>query len=407
MGNVVDYVGTMFDTFAMRPFSSVDSLALSQLVYARMPQEIPSGNEYVHPVNILHAEALQEIFVGNSNHENMLALTRNLVESPRFRDIRVGEYSYSNDFSHQHEKQFAAATFILPDGTAYIAFRGTEVSAVGWKEDFAMTYSDPIPSQLEAVKYLERVAADIPDMPLRLGGHSKGGNMAVYAGMNCSDTTRKRIVKIYSHDGPGFSQKILKASHFEEIEQRIEKTVPEASVIGMLLESPEKYRVVKCEGTGVLQHLSFNWVVEDGDFVTLPGLSKSAQYLNASIDTWMSSISTERRIRVIDTVFNVIQSGGYDNLSELTHHAPEALSSMRKKIDEVPAEDQELVTEILKALIGVLMSPATAGIQSIVDYLTSRIGALRNAVSSAAFENIENIDSTENNDGVNNHEQQQ
>ena len=50
----------------------------------------------------------------------------------------------------------------------------------------------------EAVEYLENVAKKTKKS-IRLGGHSKGGNLAIYAAAFSKDDTRKRIIDIYQN----------------------------------------------------------------------------------------------------------------------------------------------------------------------------------------------------------------
>jgi len=183
------------------------------------------------------------------------------------------------------EKQFCAVTIFLNEDTAYIAFRGTDVTLVGWKEDFNMAFKSPVPSQEEAVRYVAEVAENFKGK-LLLGGHSKGGNLAVYVYAKLNRQLKDRIIKVYSHDGPGFKENAIDTLELESSQKIVEKTVPQSSVIGMLLESQEQYSIVKSNRTGLLQHDPFSWVIEGDHFIFVERLTKNAKYMDKSLHNW-------------------------------------------------------------------------------------------------------------------------
>ena len=198
MGNVVDYVRREFHGFVELPFGDVDSLVLAELSYMRLSGLVPAFGEArsvaTVPIReLLRAESYDDMFVSNSSdmNEYRLALLRAVCESPRFRALRVGEYA--ERLSEREQQQFAAMTFDVgcgPVDSLYVAFRGTDGTLVGWKEDFNMAVRCPVPSQESAYRYVNSIldrsegflsSGDSP--AVMLGGHSKGGNMAVYAAM--------------------------------------------------------------------------------------------------------------------------------------------------------------------------------------------------------------------------------
>lgn len=294
MGNVVDYVRSEFRTFGELEFSNVDSLVLSELSYMCLSGLVPAFEAAksvatVPIARLLRAEDYPAMFASNSGDMNdyRLALLRAVCESPRFRGLRVGEYAERLDTCR--EQQFAAMTFDLGDcphavaspdsddsadssagaaGLLYVAFRGTDGTLVGWKEDFNMAVRCPVPSQESAYRYVDSImersagflsVSSAPD--IMIGGHSKGGNMAAYAAMlvaqhdieeSCEQARNLglmpalggtvvgrngRIPRIYSHDGPGLPQAMVDGQAYRAISGRIDKTVPESSIVGMLLQT--------------------------------------------------------------------------------------------------------------------------------------------------------------------------
>ncbi|MEY8356917.1 Mbeg1-like protein [Lachnospiraceae bacterium 54-53] len=218
--NIIDYAESQMENFKAKKFNLVDSLVLSQFVYIHFNDVVPGLSDNQEPVRIgelLKAEhiphMLHNVRDPKSNHRLLLALGM----SPRFRDIRMCCFSDSLNIAEQ--KQFAAVTYLIDDETAYVAYRGTDSSIVGWKEDFNMAFISPVPAQQEGVSYLNAVAERFAHM-LMVGGHSKGGNIAVYSSMGCHPTIQDRIVSIYSHDGPGFRNEIFTSEKYARIKSK-------------------------------------------------------------------------------------------------------------------------------------------------------------------------------------------
>ncbi|MBT1160354.1 Mbeg1-like protein [Bifidobacterium sp. SO1] len=413
MGNILDNARTNFRGFGELPFNEVDSLVLSELAYIHMPDSVPrfGAAKTVASVPLgtaLRAEDYPTMFTTGSDsvNEYRLGLLRAVCESPRYRGIRVGEYAEQLDAGDQ--TQFAAMTFDLTDcdgvggALLYVAFRGTDGTLIGWKEDFNMAVRCPVPAQRSAAEYLRSIAdrsAGVPGaVPARLmvGGHSKGGNMAIYAAMrmvddaaNDNDTfapkrnvafpdhachgvddgardgddVRKsrsdadgrivmpRIARIFSHDGPGFDAAITASPAYRAVFDRISKTVPEASVIGMLLDDGGLGRtIVKADAIGILQHMGGSWQVEDGRFVTASELTSGAQFADRTISTWLAGVDQRQREVTIDQVYDVVAAAGYTNFADLAANWTDALPKILMAATSTDRKTRELITSVLKGL---------------------------------------------------------
>ena len=210
---------------------------LSCLSYFRLPEEAAAARtpEGMPLVDLYRADWFEAMTRDLWDPEGLVRLLGAVAASPRLRDLRV--CCYVDDFDESAEKQFSACTLRLPRGAAYVSFRGTDNSVVGWKEDFNMAFETGVPSQIAAVSYLERVAPTI-EGGIYLGGHSKGGNLAAYALARCPADVAGRVVRAFSHDGPGFKRGFLAERDFEPISDVIHRTVPEESVVGMLMDTP-------------------------------------------------------------------------------------------------------------------------------------------------------------------------
>lgn len=318
MGNIVDYAESELQTWERRPFNSVDSLILSQLAYARFEgavSPLAEQGEWLPIRKLYKAELFPRLFGSARAPALNRRLLTALAASPRFRELHVNYYETRLD--PEKEEQFAAVSFLLPDHTVYAAFRGTDSSLTGWKEDFNMAFISPVPAQLAAERYLNVVAERSPG-PLLAGGHSKGGNLAVYAAMRGKPEHQARIRKIYSHDGPGFKEGVLESAGFRAVRERVEKTLPQCSLVGMLLQQQEPYRVLESDRFWLLQHDPFSWKVENGDFLYLPELNAEAQYFNRTINQWIEGLSPEERERFADALFRILSSddaGGFSPFS--------------------------------------------------------------------------------------------
>ena len=315
MRNLVSYAEDILESFSALPFGPVDSLILSWVSYLRLPPVAAGAHTWQGmPLReLFRAEYFPQLFQGVWDRENSQRLLTALAASPRFRDTLV--MGYTQQLDRDQEKQFAALSFQLTPDLAYAAFRGTDNSLVGWKEDFNMAFRYPVPSQEAALDYLTR-AARVCTGRLRTGGHSKGGNLAVYAAANCPPAVRDRLDRVYSHDGPGFSQTVLQSEPFQRILPRVEKTLPQSSVVGLLLESQAAYRVVKSRRVSVLQHDPFSWEVVETDFAYLPQLAPDARYWDRTLDDWVRGLSDQERERFVEALFQVLSTNDIATFSQ-------------------------------------------------------------------------------------------
>ena len=225
---------------------------------------------------------------------------------------------YVNRVCDVEEKQFSAIAFGFENGDTFIAFRGTDDTLVGWKENFNMSFIYPVPAQKEAVAFLEYVASKTEGR-IYLGGHSKGGNLAVYAGVKASEKTRARIKRIYSNDAPGFDQRFICGDDYKTMCDRIFTFLPQSSVVGMMLEHEESYTVVKSRGTGLLQHEGFTWEVMRGKFVYLNSITENSRMLDRNMKAMLAEMSPEERERFVEAIYEAIQSKtGAKTLTELS-----------------------------------------------------------------------------------------
>ena len=310
--NFLTYAQTAFDPFEERPFCAVDSLVFAWLSYLRLPGDMAELTNWqgLDVRELLRAECYRDMIDDLWDPEGSRALLEAVAASPRYR----GE-------------QFAAMAFRFPAGFSYLSFRGTDSTIVGWKEDFNMAFRCPVPAQESAARYVDE-AADAIDGPLLCGGHSKGGNLAVYGAAMCSDVARERIERAYSHDGPGFVEEFLSGNAFADLSGRIDKTLPRSSIFGMIFETQEDYAIVESTEFSLLQHNPFSWVVDGRDFVYCERLSAGARYVDGSIREMLLAVSPSERERFVDALFSVLEATGAERFADIAGNLRESLPVM-------------------------------------------------------------------------------
>lgn len=350
--NLFGYLAREFETLAERPLGEVDSLVLACLSYYRWPGEEVRGPQGLPVRELFRAECFDEMTRGLWDPEGLVRLLTAVAASPRFRDVRV--CAYVDDFDESAEKQFSACTLLLPSGGAYLSFRGTDNTVVGWKEDFNMAFETGVPSQFAAVSYLERVAPHV-EGPLYLGGHSKGGNLAVCATARCSARVASRVARTFSHDGPGFTEEALSDAGWLDRAHLVSKTVPRSSVIGMLFERQEDYAVVESSTSGLMQHNPFSWVVEGVDFSYAQEIGRGASFVDKTLNEWIASMSREEREGFVDTLFSVIGAGGADTFGELGKNWQTTVPAMLRELSGLAPEERDKITRALALLVRTVM----------------------------------------------------
>ena len=338
--NISDYIKEFGDkTFNERAFNEVDSLIFAELSYLYFEKLIGlvPPEKTLSDLSVHMKELVEHTVLPRSNTK----LLSNAATSARFKNVKVGWVNQS--FDEEKTIQFAGVTFMLEDGTAVVAFRGTDASIVGWKEDFNMAFLSEIPAQGLAVEYLNKVAAEVT-ADLIVCGHSKGGNLAVYASVFCDKAVRSRIKAIYNHDGPGFNENIFYKAEYVEIKDRIFKLVPHDSLIGMLLEHTDDYKVVPCNSASIGQHNPFSWKVKDDNgFMEKPKTTITSKLADKTMYTFINDMTIDQRKAFVNGLFTVIEGCGVTFLYELRTEPLKRLNGMMKAYFALTGEEKKLM----------------------------------------------------------------
>lgn len=318
MSNILDYVRTYGnETFLERHFSSADALVLAQLAYMDWSSAVPGLKDekgFITLHEALYIGDLEPMIRGSVFKQGNRELFFQTANSRRFGNMKLNYYI--DIWNEEANVQLSALTFLLPCGRACVTFRGTDESLNGWKESFSMVYRFPVPAQEYAMAYLERVA-ELTDAPFIICGHSKGGNLGVYAAACCTQKVRKRIRRIYNFDGPGFWDEFLKDYRYQEIKPLIRKYVAPESFIGLLLKDEVRTFMVSCKSKGMQQHDPYQWELFGGRLRKVHKYNYKRRQGGENLNARILLASKEKCRDVIDSFFQAARDSGLQNLPEL------------------------------------------------------------------------------------------
>lgn len=351
MTDIFDYINWRGDlTFEQDPLNCVDSLIFSQMAY------FPFDGLWTEEENgeITLAEVQRRLWermkAGETPHFHMSKdkqLFPAMAQSRRFGSLKLRDFVNSIDL--KQEKQFAAVTVLLPEG-AFLAYRGTDNTLVGWNEDLNMSFTTPVPAQMEAVAYFEQAAVKL-DGPLWMGGHSKGGNLALYAAMFCDDNLRGWIEGVYCNDSPGYDGSVVTKEHYQLLEGRLHSFVPQSSIVGMMFDHVEDYVVVHSRQIGPLQHDLYSWDVMGPDFVRLSGVRNSSIIWDRTLKEWLSRVEPTQKEAFVDAIFNILGSTNANSFQELGHDIIKNSGIILKYVKHLEPETKKMVLETMSLLL--------------------------------------------------------
>ena len=349
MPSILEYAETEFSLLAEKPFTDVDSLLLSQFSYMNLSafeDELKCENK-IEIRELLKAERFEKLMFHVRDTKSNMRLLYAMASSPRWRNIKIG--NFVEKLCDQSEEQFAAITVYLDDDHACAVFRGTDATLVGWKEDFNMAFLPVIPSQADAADYVTKLGKSFPGK-LLLMGHSKGGNLAAYAGMFCDPEIQKRIERVYPLDSPGFIGNTLESEEYGRIQSRVHKVIPKGSLIGMLLENHGAYSVVESNQMGIMQHDPFSWEVRGKDFCYAEDLDKGSVLVNQTVHQWLAQCTREQRRKFVDAIFDLLASTQRINWKEMHKDVHAGVTAIRGVREQIDIETARMIANLLGRL---------------------------------------------------------
>lgn len=356
MNNALDYVSWRGDlSLSVDGFNEVDMLLFSELVYAPIENysrsfsaDAGKGPELLSILKDVYPAPLPKrtsyVFQPRYDLWNMMPTRR------RFAEVRLDRFS--SNFEPENDKQFAAAVFCCLFGKekiAVVAYRGTDATVTGWKEDFDMSFMSPIPAQSDAVAFMNEVLKCNYDR-IYVCGHSKGGNLAVYSAAFCSEPDR--ISEIYNFDGPGLSDDIIESCVLDRVKEKTHSFIPESSIIGLLLGHSGTPVIVKSDSKTIMQHNPFYWHVMGGSFVRSEDTTFSSRFLDGTLHEFLASCSLEQKELLVKTTFEIVQISEAVRVRDIPKGLATRIPKVKKTISSIPKEDRMVIGEVLRILVG-------------------------------------------------------
>ncbi|MDO5017754.1 MAG: DUF2974 domain-containing protein [Lagierella massiliensis] len=347
--NIYDYLNFRGDlSFIKDEFNPVDAVLFSRLSY--LPFQL-----IMNYYSKLTLKEVQLTLPEQKDFEKSLILPedKKLLEEiskhKRFKDIEVRYFV--NDISLKQEKQFSAVTFILPNNTAIITYRGTDKNIVGWKEDFNLSYLDHIPSHVSSINYLNEVSKHFEN--IILNGHSKGGNLSLYSLTHCDTKIYKKILKAFNFDGPGLLENTITDEIKSRADEKMTNYLPQGSIVGILLKQAGRVKVVSSIEKDFKQHYIYSWNVIGNDFLYLPHRTPESLFAESTLNQWVLKLSIENRQIFFDTIYELFTEIGKTQFEPNITNKDfiKTLGQLTFSLGDLPSEQRRQVIDSVMKLL--------------------------------------------------------
>ena len=393
---LLDYLQWRNDVpLSVSPFNEVDNVIFSYLSYIDFRDLKEDWNGFFDLKELFQdfceKHSLEEIQTTGEFTERAPLLLQEMMAGERFSATKVGYYA--EDFDKDKVKQFAALVFLLPDGRNYISFRGTDKTITGWKEDFLMSCQSETAGAKEAVAYFNKIAP-VLEGELILGGHSKGGNFAMYAAAFCEAEHKERIMQVYNNDGPGFREEVIQSPEFQELLPKIITIAPQSSIIGQLLSNPAKQHVIHSTAKGILQHDAMTWEAEKDTLVSSE-LDELSEYTKTTLGSWLETMDDETRESLCTTAFSLIESTKSETFIEFSGNLMKNMETIWKEMGKLPEDKKKEIMNALSKLIEsskqAAVSQIKSGGQTVISQLQSSGQALLSQMQTGSHAAISQV----------------
>ena len=343
--NIYNYVKYYGDySFLEKEFNEVDNLVFSCLSYVDLNNIVSkSKNE----ITIEEAYKIFEKKYKPRKHEliaikNANKLFPKLANSNRYKNIKMKNYVYVGN----NKSQFSAITFVIDENTYYVAFEGTDSLVSGWKEDFKMAYIFPVKAHVLAINYLNKYFT-FKRVNLMVGGHSKGGNLALVSSMYCSMFVRSKLTKIYNNDGQGLLKKQIESNKYKRIKSKYIHIIPNHSLVGLFLRHKNDY-VIKSNKTGFFAHDLITWQINYDHFVK-DKLSRSSKIFDKGFTKWLDKYNKKERELFVNSIFDILKDNKIDDITKLKQNKYLILNIVKQSRHINPIA-KEMTIELFKIL---------------------------------------------------------
>ena len=351
MGNLITYVQQYgAQTFEDKSLTDIDVLVLTEIAYLPFDEIVPKSFDVTEAISLEQLGKEFEIIKEKEHENNPFMITSERIEllevvskSQRYKEIKV--FGFMNDIDDERTKQFAAVCYKWEEENRWIIFRGTDETLIGWKEDFMMTYSDLIPAQTDAIEYLKKQAETFSGT-LNVSGHSKGGNLSLYASAMQDEAIQNRIEQIYCWDSPGVHRSILGTEGYQRVVSKAKRYIPQDSIVGLMLESQVPYHIIESQGSGISQHSALMWNIEEDHFVELTELTKNSQLTDQTFKQWTEVVSDKDLKLFFDTFFDLIFGMGVETVNDVYYNLRMYMQKFFEKAYQMDPEKREVLLRV-------------------------------------------------------------
>lgn len=361
MAVLVDYIRDFGHlTFAEKPFCDEDNIALCEAFYMDIERAAPNHFEdepmpfHVMADKMWELNGRKHVPMGLILDKSISEIVMMMAKTRRFADVKVT--ACHSVYSEEPAIQFAAGTYILPDGTKVITYRGTDDTLMGWFEDVQIFTSKHIPSHALAAEYLTEADEKFPEGGFIVTGHSKGGNLSLYAALNCSQSARDRIVTLYNNDGPGFANyDYLESPAYKELLPRYKHFMPRNGFFGVMLAYDSDYETIRSSKLlPPLAHDLTSWEQKDGNLVLSEGLSPMGKLNDRAFNPIIMNMDKEQGELFEKVTYSVLRGTGQKGLLDVAKNAPSSLSGAAQAWNSFDDETKQSFKDIFKGSVDVI-----------------------------------------------------
>ena len=348
-------------SFLEKEFNDVDNLIFSALIYIDLDKYVSNNN--------FNKRSIQDVgndYLKNYNKKKKIVIAtkigikvlRYIKDTKRYKDLLLYNYSYiGND-----KEQFSAITIEINNSLIYVSFEGTDQLISGWKEDFMMSYQFPVLSQKMAIKYMNKFIFN--RHKIIVGGHSKGGNLAVVAGMYANMFVKNKIIKVYNNDGPGLREEQFNSNKYKNMEKKLVSIIPNYSVVGLLLKHSDKYIVVKSMKRGINAHTPTNWVIYD-DKLLITKLSNYSKIINKTVNKWLDKYSDSERELFVKELFLIFDRANIYSLTDINDNK-KLIFNIIKETKGIDIKTKNMIMDFIYLLFSLFKEETTNGIGNFI-----------------------------------------
>lgn len=340
----IDYYGNY--TFEEREFNEIDNVILSMLTYVDYTGIVSETKEKKSiedvALEFFKKYSKNDISKLYASDQEGVKLLKKITSKKRFKDIKLFNYSYD----YNDGCQFSAVTFDLGNNLYYIGFEGTDELISGWKEDCIMSYKFPVKAHTLAKKYINKFT--ISNAKLIVGGHSKGGNLALVASMHANFFVKMRIKQIYSNDGQGLREKEYESKQYKKIAKKYVHIIPNSSIVGLLLNHDNNYKVVKSNMPGFVSHFPSTWQVNYNTFERAK-LSRFSKVFDEGFAKWLSNYDEEQRELFVESAFKILKDNNIETLLQFNENYKLIFDILKSSKDINPVV-KEMSIELFKVI---------------------------------------------------------